>query len=86
MLPFRTEIRNSPKNQTLKVYLKDIKYDEECKSLLVPVSGVDFVEIQKSVSRNRVEENLTVYVKGDADINRVKKLVEHKLDDHFAFH
>ena len=31
MLPYRTEIRNSPKEQTLKVYLKDTSLDEELK-------------------------------------------------------
>lgn len=85
MLPFRTEIRNSPKKQTIKVYINDTKCDKECKDLLNNISGVDFIEIQESISRNRVEENLTVFVKEDADVNRVKKLVENKLDSHFAF-
>ena len=85
MLPFRTEIRNSPKKQTLKIYMKDTKCDVECKDLLQNISGIDFIEIQDSVSRNRVEENLTVFIKDDADVNRVQKLVENKLDQHFAF-
>ncbi|MGY6649495.1 hypothetical protein [Wenyingzhuangia sp. IMCC45574] len=85
MLPFRTEIRNSPKRQTLKVYVQDTKCDKECKELIKNLCGVDRVEIQESISRNRVEENLTVYVKDDADVNNVKKLVENKLDEHFAF-
>ena len=85
MLPFRTEIRNNPKTQTLKIYLQDVNKDEECKLLLKKINGVDFIEIQNSVSRNRVKENLTVFVKEHADINRVKKLVENTLDMHFAY-
>ncbi|NJB82101.1 hypothetical protein [Wenyingzhuangia aestuarii] len=85
MLPFRTEIRNSPKHQTIKVYINDTSCDKECKDLLEKISGIDFIEIQKSLSRNRVEENLTIFVKDDADVNRVQKLVENKLDEHFAF-
>lgn len=85
MLPFRTEIRNSPKCQTLKVYINDINCDQECKDLLKIISGVESIEIQESISRNRVEENLTVYIHDDADVNRVQKLVENKLDEHFAF-
>lgn len=85
MLPFRTEIRNSPKKQTLKVYMKDLKCEQECKDLLKNIAGIDFIEIQDSVGRNRVKENLTVFIKEDADVNRVQKLVENKLDEHFAF-
>lgn len=85
MLPFRTEIRNSPQKQTLKVYIKDTKCDKECKDLLKGIGGIDFIEIQESVSRNRVEENLTIFIKDDSDVNIIKKLVENKLDEHFAF-
>ena len=85
MLPFRTEIRNSPKLQTLKVYLNDVTKDIECKNLLDKISGIDFIEIQDSISRNRVKENLTLFILENSDINRVKKLVENRLDEHFAF-
>ncbi|MGY5355185.1 hypothetical protein [Wenyingzhuangia sp. IMCC45467] len=85
MLPFRTEIRNSPKCQTLKVYINDTSCDMECKDLLKNISGIESIEIQKSISRDRVEENLTIYVHDHADVNRVQKLVENKLDEHFAF-
>ncbi|MDO3694131.1 hypothetical protein QVZ41_04595 [Wenyingzhuangia sp. chi5] len=85
MLPFRTEIRNSPKCQTLKVYINDTTCDQECKDLLNNISGIESIEIQKSISRDRVEENLTIYIHDDADVNRVQKLVENKLDQHFAF-
>ncbi|MGY5352294.1 hypothetical protein ACXGQW_06995 [Wenyingzhuangia sp. IMCC45533] len=85
MLPFRTEIRNNPKRQTIKIYMNDTSCDVECKELLNDIGGIEFIEIQESVSRNRVEENLTVFVKDDADVNRVKELIENKLDSHFAY-
>jgi len=85
MLPFRTEIRNSPKKQTIKVYINDTSCDKECKELLETISGVDFVEIQESVSRNRAEQNLTVFIKEDTDVNILQKLIVNKLDGHFAF-
>jgi len=85
MLPFRTEIRNSPKKQTIKVYINDTSCDKECKELLETVSGVDLVEIQESISRNRAEQNLTVFIKEDTDVNILQKLIVNKLDGHFAF-
>ncbi len=85
MLPFRTEIRNSPRKQTVKIYINDTSCDQECKDLLKNINGVDFIEIQESVSRNRVEENLTVFIKDNSDVNRVKELIENRLDQHFAF-
>lgn len=85
MLPFRTEIRNNPKTQTLKVYLNNTSCDIECKDLLRKVNGVESIEIQESISRNRVKENLTVFIKENSDINRVKLLIENMLDNHFAF-
>lgn len=85
MLPFRTEIRNSPRKQTIKVYISDISCDKECKALLETTSGVDFIEIQDSVSRNRAEQNLTVFIKEETDVNVVHKLIVNKLDSHFAF-
>lgn len=85
MLPFRTEIRNNPKRQTLKIYVSDTTCDQDCKNLIESVNGVEAVEIQESISRNRVKENLTIFIKENSDINRVKMLIENKLDQHFAF-
>ena len=85
MLPFRTEIRNSPKCQTIKIYIRDTTCHTECLELLNNISGIESIEIQKSISGDRVEENLTIYTKEDADLNRVLKLIENKLDQHFAF-
>jgi len=83
MLPYRTEIRNSPKEQTLKIYLNDISLDEELKDLLDTIDGVRLVEVQESISRNRVEENVTVFRKEDTSINVLKEKVDAFLDNYF---
>jgi hypothetical protein len=73
MKPFRTEIRNSPKEQTLKIYLSEVSLNEELREKLEKITGIRRVEIQKSISRNRVAENLTVYKEDREDINVVKE-------------
>ena len=85
MLPFRTEIRNSPKEQTIKVFIADTACDKECKDLLVGIDGIRDIEIRETIGRNRVEENLTIFRKEGIDINNLKRLVENKLDEHFAY-
>ena len=80
MLPYRTEIRNSPNEQTLKIYLKDISLDEELKNLLDSINGVRMVEVQESISRNRVEENVTVFRKEDTSMNNLKEKVDTFLE------
>lgn len=83
MLPFRTEIRNSPKEQTLKIYLSDITLDAELKGLLENIIGVRAVEIQKSLSRNRVAENITVFREEKMSINDLKEKVDAFLTSYF---
>ena len=83
MLPFRTEIRNSPKEQTLKIYLKDISLTQGLKKLLEDINGVRIVEIQESISRNRMEENVTIFRKEDVTINVLKEKVDDFLNKHF---
>jgi len=83
MLPYRTELRNSPKEQTLKIYLKDISLDKELKNLLNKINGVRMVEVQESISRNRVEENVTVFRNNDTSINFLKKKIDTFLDNYF---
>jgi len=83
MLPFRTEIRNSPKEQTIKIYLSDISLDSELKLLLEKINGVRIAEVQKSLSRNRVEENLTVYRQEEMSINILKEKVDDFLESYF---
>jgi len=83
MLPYRTEIRNSPKEQTLKIYLSDISLDKELQNLLEKINGVRMAEVQKSLSRNRVAENLTVFREEGITINDLKIKVDSFLDNFF---
>ncbi|WP_299060950.1 hypothetical protein [uncultured Polaribacter sp.] len=83
MLPYRTEIRNSPKEQTLKIYLKDISLGEKLKNLLENTNGVRLVEVQESMSRNRMEENVTIYREEGSSINTLKEKVDAFLESYF---
>ena len=83
MLPFRTEIRNSPKEQTLKIYLSDTSLDVALKNLLENINGVRIVEVQESISRNRAEENVTVYRNENVSINTLKEEVDVFLGIYF---
>lgn len=83
MLPFRTEIRNSPKEQTIKIYLSDTNLDTQLKSLIEKINGVRIVEVQESLSRNRVEENITIFRNDDISINILKEKVDDFLDSYF---
>lgn len=84
MLPYRSEIRNSPKEQTIKVYVKDLSKGEEIKTLLELLNGIELVEVQKSLSRNRVDQNITIFRKQGVDINVLKSSVDAILDDFLA--
>ena len=83
MLAFRTEIRNSPKEQTLKIYLSDTSFDVVLKNLLENINGVRVVEVQESISRNRVEENVTVFKNEDLSINTLKERIDAFLEIYF---
>ncbi len=83
MLPFRSEIRNSPKEQTIKIYLSDISLDNDLQMLIEQIDGVRIVEVQKSVSRNRVPENITVFRKENTNINDLKKKIDKFLHNFF---
>jgi len=84
MLPFRTEIRNSPKEQTLKIYMSDLSLDQTLKVLLEKKDGVRRVEIQDSISRNRVAENVTVFAKEGQSLNKLKEEIDAFLNDYFS--
>jgi DNA-directed RNA polymerase subunit L len=84
MLPFRTEIRNSPKEQTLKIYMSDLSLDQTLKTLLEKKEGVRRVEIQDSISRNRVAENITVFAEEGQSVNRLKEKIDAFLNDYFS--
>jgi len=83
MLPFRTEIRNSPREQTLKIYLNDTSFMKGLKNLLENIKGVRIVEIQESFSRNRVAQNVTIYRKEKHSINALKDKVDTFLGGYF---
>lgn len=79
MLPFRSEIRNSPTRATIKIFLGDVSLDEQIKKHLQHFNEIDEVEIRKSVERNRVGENLTVFLKDNVDINKMKSSIDSSL-------
>lgn len=79
MLPFRSEIRNSPTQATIKIFLGDVALDERIKKHLEHFSEIDTIEIRKSVERNRVGENLTVFLKDNVDINKMKSSIDSSL-------
>ncbi|MGJ8759267.1 MULTISPECIES: hypothetical protein [unclassified Polaribacter] len=83
MLAFRTEIRNSPREQTLKIYLSDTSFVVGLKNLLENIKGVRIVEVQESFSRNRVAENVTIYRKEKHSINALKEKVDTFLGIYF---
>ena len=84
MLPFRSEIRNSPKEQTIKVYVKDTSLDDAIKKMLEKIETIEMVEIQESMSRNRVGLNLTIFKKEGVNINLLKTEIDGLLDSFFA--
>ena len=83
MLAFRTEIRNSPREQTLKIYLSDTSLVVGLKNLLENIKGVRIVEVRESFSRNREAENVTIYRKEKHSINALKEKVDTFLGIYF---
>ncbi|GGD22672.1 hypothetical protein GCM10011368_25910 [Hyunsoonleella pacifica] len=79
MLPFRSEIRNSPTQPTIKIFLGDESLDTRIKKHLEHFNEVDTVEIRKSVERNRVGEHLTVFFKDNVDVCRMKTSIDSSL-------
>ncbi len=53
MIPFRTEIRNAPREQTIKVYLSDCDMNEQLKERLTNLYGIKSIEIQKRLHSKR---------------------------------
>ncbi|WP_203256135.1 hypothetical protein [Hyunsoonleella ulvae] len=79
MLPFRSEIRNSPTQPTIKIFLGDESLDTRIKKHLEHFNEVDTVEIRKSVERNRVGEHLTIFFKDNVDVCSMKKSIDSSL-------
>lgn len=84
MLPFRTEIRNTPQVQTIKVYVKDISLDGAIKKMLENIDTIAQVEVQPSLSRNRTEKNITIFKKEGVDINDLKTTIDILLNSYFV--
>ena len=79
MEPFRSEIRNTPSAQTIKIYLSDESLDVKVKSHLESFLDIDFIEIRETVEQNRGDENLTIFLKDNIDINKAKASIDSSL-------
>ena len=77
--PFRSEIRNSPNKQTIKIYLSDESLDSKIKKHLENFTEIDLIEINETVEQDRADESLTVFIKQVVDINRIKATIDSSL-------
>lgn len=83
MIPYRSEIRNSPTQQTIKIFLNDQSLDTHVKSYLENFTDIELIEIRKSVERNRVQENITVFRKDGVCINSLQDKINNSLAGYF---
>lgn len=79
MLPFRSEIRNSPSQQSIKIYLSDESLDEKIKSHLEHFKDIELIEICDCVEQNRANESITVFLKEGVDIVKMKQSIDSSL-------
>ncbi|MEN3323947.1 hypothetical protein VP395_09430 [Mariniflexile soesokkakense] len=79
LLPFRSEIRNSPTRQTIKIFLNDESLDEKIKNHLEHFTEIELIEINETVEQNHADENLTIFLKEAVDINRMKASIDSSL-------
>ena len=79
MLPFRSEIRNSPSHPTIKIYLSDESLDARIKKHLEHFDEIEEIEIRETLGQNRVGENITVFLKDHVDINKMKTSIDSSL-------
>ncbi len=79
MLPFRSEIRNSPTCPTIKIFLSDESLDGRIKKHLEHFKEIEMIEIRESIGQNRVNENITVFLKDNVDINKMKQSIDSSL-------
>ena len=78
-LPFRSEIRNSPSTPTIKIYLSDESLDVKIKAHLEHFDEIDSIEISESIEQNRADESITIILKDDVDINKMKESIDSSL-------
>jgi len=86
MLPFRSEIRNSPSQPTIKIFLSDDALVSRIKKHLEGFHKVDHIEIRESIGRNRADENITLFLKDTTDIRNTKSLIDASLQSYFEEH
>lgn len=79
MVVFKSEIRNAPTQQIIKIFLNDESLDREVKDYLESFNEVEYVEIRKSVERNRTSKNIAVYGHQGIDINALKLKIDEGL-------
>ncbi|MGB5419065.1 hypothetical protein [Algibacter sp.] len=79
MLPFRSEIRNSPSRATIKIFLSDESLDERIKKHLEHFNDIEEIEIRESVEQSESKENLTIFLNSDVDINKMKQSIDSSL-------
>lgn len=79
MKPFRSEIRNSPSQQTIKIFLSDESLDAKIKNHLEHFEAIELIEIGESVGQNRADENITIFLKDDTDIHKMKETIDSSL-------
>jgi len=82
-ISYRTEIRNSPKEQTIKIYLTDVTLNRAITGYLENLDEIELVEIRETMGRNRVSKNITVFRKEGVDINLLKTIIDQYLSDYF---
>ena len=83
MLSFTSEIRNSPTQQTIKIFLSDESLDSDIKNYLESFSDIELIEIRKSIGRNRADENITIFRKEGVDIISLKSKIDESLTQYF---
>ncbi|GAA4804159.1 hypothetical protein [Litoribaculum gwangyangense] len=79
MLPFRSEIRNSPSQPSIKIYLSDESLDGKIKSHLEHFKEIELIEISDCVEQNRANESITVFLKDGVDIAKMKQSIDSSL-------
>ncbi|WP_136480423.1 hypothetical protein [Cognatitamlana onchidii] len=79
MLPFRSEIRNSPTQPTIKVFLTDESLDARIKKHLEHFKEIETIEIRETHGQNRAGENITIFLKDHVDINKMKASIDSSL-------
>lgn len=79
MLPFRSEIRNSPSQPTIKIFLSDESLVARIKKHLNHFKEIEAIEIMESQGRNREGENITIFLNDDVDINKMKTSIDSSL-------